>query len=160
MRRCDAFLLTRICPFPGNCTTDSSLALISFSLTGLTRTTTLMLSSSGVELPDDLMPMSVESMLLSFGLKKERNIKNALEHAAGCCVVCNQRTKGIERGERSGVVIYGNFRRAFRASIVVTLTFTLSFAGFSDNFPESFLSFHDLQLDTMSWEILLLNHTD
>lgn len=57
-------LLTRICPLPGNCAIDSSRALISLSLTGLTRTTTLMLSSKGVELPDDFMPMSVESMLL------------------------------------------------------------------------------------------------
>jgi hypothetical protein len=52
------YRLTRIRPLPGNCEIDSSLALISFSLMGLTRTTTLILSSSGVELPDDFSPIS------------------------------------------------------------------------------------------------------
>lgn len=55
--------LTSIWPLPGNWTTDSSLALISLSLTGRTRTTTLILSSKGVELPDDLTPRSAESTL-------------------------------------------------------------------------------------------------
>lgn len=65
-------ILTRSWPLPGNCTTESSLALISFSLIGRTRTTTLILSSKGVELPDDFVPMSVESML------RKTTWKNAL----------------------------------------------------------------------------------